>query len=915
MTTVTVTEAGASGRYIDLGSPANQDDIGAQTVVVYCKPADQASNIGYYFAKGQSNGNGVRLIQTAGNLFAFGAGSSTATQPAVSQATALTLGVWQHLEATWDGTLNASGIALSVDGTVGSYTGAANGSGSITSDASDNVFLLNRTGLGRHVLGDVAWVARWNRVLNSTELTTVRNSGPLAVSSGLILCFANGQDYGPNAVSVSGRTTQVAGSTPTNTAMGDSSTTTISATPGNAVAAGTTAAVNISVGATVGNAVAAGITASVNLGVTITAAPGNAVANGVTAAIDAKRTITATPGNAVADGVTGSITTGSIALSVSYERSSADLSGSSISGSGDSAIISIRPKMQESEVSSSVPVWMEPSVDVTGLNGFRPTFRFLEYHGSTNGLNGGTSAWFSTRRASYSLDDGVTWNYFDTAVTLDTTNGWVEFRNSTPFAQDKVRIGRSRQISVHQMGDWLAATATAYPSIFVPTDTAAAYSPSGSVSGFAAQAFIADEFTAQTDSLGVTIPVQPLYAAMINDTSLMPADGSPKRIAVITGGVHAGEDSAWWVMRGFINAALGSSTAAQDLRRRYKILIYPMVNAPGRAGGGWRGQWTQGTGGVDDPNRHYDSAGLGLETVSKPKAVITADIGSQTGRDWSIDFHGTYLDGFMLYRLFNNAVYNRWQSLLDTNSPQSVYQTDSYNAGYMAAWSVDSLGFKLGTISETGDPVPYTDTDMEGHGAAMVPTLATMAAEGAFGIIAETGNAVAAGVTATITAAAQTVISATPGDASANGSMASVVRTINASPGDAVANGSIAALLQIISTTPGNAVANGVGASLSTGLTAVFPLPTQVLLGVTYGPTGSDYTGTLTGAYPSAADIAAQVRAELSLEMGQINDLSKIHGLVVGTDLVVTPTSRVAGAILQTITGDGSISTTISRSP
>ena len=50
MTTVTVTEAGASGRYIDLGSPASQDDIGAQTIIVYCKPADQSGQIGYFFA-------------------------------------------------------------------------------------------------------------------------------------------------------------------------------------------------------------------------------------------------------------------------------------------------------------------------------------------------------------------------------------------------------------------------------------------------------------------------------------------------------------------------------------------------------------------------------------------------------------------------------------------------------------------------------------------------------------------------------------------------------------------------------------------------------------------------------------------------------------------------------------------------
>ncbi len=48
-------------------------------------------------------------------------------------------------------------------------------------------------------------------------------------------------------------------------------------------------------------------------------------------------------------------------------------------------------------------------------------------------------------------------------------------------------------------------------------------------------------------------------------------------------------------------------------------------------------------------------------------------------------------------------------------------------------------------------------------------------------------------------------------------------------------------------------------ASSSPGI-AVYPLPAQVLLGVTYGPTGADFTGTATGgAGPSASDIAAAV--------------------------------------------------------
>lgn len=42
---------------------------------------------------------------------------------------------------------------------------------------------------------------------------------------------------------------------------------------------------------------------------------------------------------------------------------------------------------------------------------------------------------------------------------------------------------------------------------------------------------------------------------------------------------------------------------------------------------------------------------------------------------------------------------------------------------------------------------------------------------------------------------------------------------------------------------------------------AVYPLPAQVLLGVTYGPTGADYTGTATGSGLTANDIAAAVWA------------------------------------------------------
>lgn len=70
-----------------------------------------------------------------------------------------------------------------------------------------------------------------------------------------------------------------------------------------------------------------------------------------------------------------------------------------------------------------------------------------------------------------------------------------------------------------------------------------------------------------------------------------------------------------------------------------------------------------------------------------------------------------------------------------------------------------------------------------------------------------------------------------------------------------------------------------------------------------------------TGSMPTAAEIAARVRVELASELAYIMDLAKIHALVLGTSLAVTPSSRVAGSVVQTISGDGVTNTTISRSP
>lgn len=63
-------------------------------------------------------------------------------------------------------------------------------------------------------------------------------------------------------------------------------------------------------------------------------------------------------------------------------------------------------------------------------------------------------------------------------------------------------------------------------------------------------------------------------------------------------------------------------------------------------------------------------------------------------------------------------------------------------------------------------------------------------------------------------------------------------------------------------------------------------------------------TGDL-GDVPTKEEIAAQVRTTLAEELARIIELAKIHGLVSGSPLTVTPTSRSAGGINQTVTENG----------
>lgn len=102
-------------------------------------------------------------------------------------------------------------------------------------------------------------------------------------------------------------------------------------------------------------------------------------------------------------------------------------------------------------------------------------------------------------------------------------------------------------------------------------------------------------------------------------------------------------------------------------------------------------------------------------------------------------------------------------------------------------------------------------------------------------------------------------------------------------------------------------------------------IPADVRLGTVYA--SGALTGTLAvpavgsvalgvpvdATFGTAVLTASAIRAELSPELTQISETHLIHGLKTGSPLNVTPTSRTAGAISQTITGDGVTTTTVTR--
>ena len=155
--------------------------------------------------------------------------------------------------------------------------------------------------------------------------------------------------------------------------------------------------------------------------------------------------------------------------------------------------------------------------------------------------------------------------------------------------------------------------------------------------------------------------------------------------------------------------------------------------------------------------------------------------------------------------------------------------------------------------------------------------------------------------------------------ASLNGA-GSAAFTLQAAPAQlgAEANGTGSASFAVTGSLEPYAIGSMSGSTVDTSLltsdtiaTAVWQAPASV--NNTAGTMGAKLNSAASGGvdYASMADA---VRTELQAELLRIVELAQLHGLVVGTDLVVTPTSRNAGSVVQTVAESGG-TVTVTRAP
>ena len=160
---------------VDIGTPAALDNQYPLTVIVWMKEDSSSTNQGILFGRRTASFvDGVWHLREFGTeALQFVAGTSMDDLDVQTDNSSYALGKWNHVAVTWDGTDQASGVHIYVNGKEATYQKQQNATGPIASDSSENLVIAGRgDGASTHAFhGMIAEVRFYGkRIFSSAEI-------------------------------------------------------------------------------------------------------------------------------------------------------------------------------------------------------------------------------------------------------------------------------------------------------------------------------------------------------------------------------------------------------------------------------------------------------------------------------------------------------------------------------------------------------------------------------------------------------------------------------------------------------------------------------------------------------------------------------------------------------------------------
>lgn len=147
---------------------------GAVTISAWINPVDVGENsLGYVTGKADATDAFGFLLVATSTIELFVSGGTSLVRAASDSS--ITLGSWQHVLLTWDGSTTAANAHIYVNGTETSYKTTTNGV-TMNDNSTRTIHIGNRANADRTFNGQIDEVAIWDSVLTAQDIAILSQS-------------------------------------------------------------------------------------------------------------------------------------------------------------------------------------------------------------------------------------------------------------------------------------------------------------------------------------------------------------------------------------------------------------------------------------------------------------------------------------------------------------------------------------------------------------------------------------------------------------------------------------------------------------------------------------------------------------------------------------------------------------------